>query len=583
MTAPSGDSETEIDPEFVAEDGYSGVGALLRASRERLGESLPDVARMLRIRYPYMEAIESGSFDRLPGATYTAGFIRAYSDHLGLDSEEIIRRYKTESADGVGKPDLSFPTPVPETGIPGGAFVFIGLVVCALAYTGWYLSTNEDDFFADIVSPIPDRLSGLIDNNDKPDAAVTEPSEPASPTASENTEQTSSQTIASAAESASGEQSQPLSSGVDNAVTEAVTDAVTEAANTAQSSDAVAETEQVADAVVDNAQEVASAAIGEGTGTESSPEPSVSAEPITTDAVEAVTEAAAVSVENSVTEPVAETASTTVEASAEPVVAKLENTEPEAVTPSAVASTEEAAPNVEETEPEVNAPTPTVAPEENPVVAQVETVVTVPETAPTPESTTSASTTSASRETNDTNTATSAEEPSTVSEAAEPAPQTVEQAETEPAPEPVPETGSEAEPVAEPEPEVAAIAPADSEEDAAEAGEEDPQAEEDTVTAPAATAPAGADARIVIKAVGDSWIQVRDDINAEMLVTRLLQAGQSYDVPNREGLVLLTGNAGALSIVVDGTEAPSIGGPGVVRRGVALDPEKLKSGTAVSQ
>ena len=67
-----------------------------------------------------------------------------------------------------------------------------------------------------------------------------------------------------------------------------------------------------------------------------------------------------------------------------------------------------------------------------------------------------------------------------------------------------------------------------------------------------------------------------------MLVTRLLAAGDSYEVPNRPGLVLLTGNAGALEIIVDGAAVPSIGGNGVVRRGVALEVERLKDGTAVT-
>jgi hypothetical protein len=42
-----------------------------------------------------------------------------------------------------------------------------------------------------------------------------------------------------------------------------------------------------------------------------------------------------------------------------------------------------------------------------------------------------------------------------------------------------------------------------------------------------------------------------------------------------------TGNAGALSIVVDGKPAPSIGPLGTLRRNVVLDPDALIGGTAV--
>jgi cytoskeleton protein RodZ len=42
-----------------------------------------------------------------------------------------------------------------------------------------------------------------------------------------------------------------------------------------------------------------------------------------------------------------------------------------------------------------------------------------------------------------------------------------------------------------------------------------------------------------------------------------------------------TGNAGALEIAIDGKPVPPIGGIGMLRRDVALDPTELAGGTAV--
>ena len=89
------------------------------------------------------------------------------------------------------------------------------------------------------------------------------------------------------------------------------------------------------------------------------------------------------------------------------------------------------------------------------------------------------------------------------------------------------------------------------------------------------------DSRILVRAKMNSWIQVRDDNGNRLLLTRLLRAGDTYRVPNRPGLKLLTGNAGALEILVDGETVPSIGPLGAVRRGVALDIERLRRGTAI--
>jgi cytoskeleton protein RodZ len=88
-------------------------------------------------------------------------------------------------------------------------------------------------------------------------------------------------------------------------------------------------------------------------------------------------------------------------------------------------------------------------------------------------------------------------------------------------------------------------------------------------------------ARIVVRAKMNSWIQVRDDVANQLLLTRLLRQGDSYRVPNRDGLKLLAGNAGALEILVDGKTVPPIGPQGAVRRSVMLDATKLRQGKAV--
>ena len=85
--------------------------------------------------------------------------------------------------------------------------------------------------------------------------------------------------------------------------------------------------------------------------------------------------------------------------------------------------------------------------------------------------------------------------------------------------------------------------------------------------------------RVVIRAAEESWVEVRDG-EGELLLTRVLREGDRYHVPNRAGLTLVTGNAGALKFSVDGDEVADIGRPGTVRRNVRLDPQSLKDGTA---
>jgi cytoskeleton protein RodZ len=86
-------------------------------------------------------------------------------------------------------------------------------------------------------------------------------------------------------------------------------------------------------------------------------------------------------------------------------------------------------------------------------------------------------------------------------------------------------------------------------------------------------------ARIVIRATADSWIQIRDRDGSQ---ARILKPGEIYRVPDRPGLTMRIGNAGGVEVLVDGKPTPSLGQPGQTRN-VALDPDRLLAGTAITQ
>jgi cytoskeleton protein RodZ len=89
-------------------------------------------------------------------------------------------------------------------------------------------------------------------------------------------------------------------------------------------------------------------------------------------------------------------------------------------------------------------------------------------------------------------------------------------------------------------------------------------------------------ARVVVQATMDSWVQIRGGGN-ELLLTRILRAGDRYLAPDRPDLVLMTGNAGGLEIRVDGKLLPPIGRVGAVQRDVSLYAESLLTGQSVTQ
>ncbi|RIW04657.1 DUF4115 domain-containing protein [Azospirillum brasilense] len=145
-----------------AQSGPS-VSDTLRETRESLGYDLREVATMLRIRYPYLQAIEAGRFEDLPGTTYAAGFLRSYAECLGLDPDTILTRYKDEAAGRTRSQQLYFPTPVPEGRIPGGTVLLGTMVLAGIVYGGWYYLSATDRSMVDLVPTLPDRLVSLLD------------------------------------------------------------------------------------------------------------------------------------------------------------------------------------------------------------------------------------------------------------------------------------------------------------------------------------------------------------------------------------------------------------------------------------
>jgi cytoskeleton protein RodZ len=82
--------------------------------------------------------------------------------------------------------------------------------------------------------------------------------------------------------------------------------------------------------------------------------------------------------------------------------------------------------------------------------------------------------------------------------------------------------------------------------------------------------------RVVIRAKGESWVQIRDNPGNRVLADRVLRAGDSIEIPNRAGIVLTTGKAENLDILLDGDQVDPFGGPGV-RRNIALEPDRLRA------
>lgn len=140
---------------LAAVDNHT-AGALLRAAREAQGRTLQQVAEVTRIRRAYLAAIEDMRPDLLPSRPFAVGYAKAYAKALGLDSEMVAERFRTElpSPDGEA---LRAPIGVghEKTGIRYPLIAGCGVVLAA-AVLIWNVAQRAVTFEEPTPPPVPE-------------------------------------------------------------------------------------------------------------------------------------------------------------------------------------------------------------------------------------------------------------------------------------------------------------------------------------------------------------------------------------------------------------------------------------------
>lgn len=137
------------------------AGAVLRKARLKTGEDLKSVSDKLRIRRPYLEALEEGRHDDLPGRAYAIGFVRTYAVYLGLDAAELVTLYKSEIETETEETNLgqhAYQEVRQDARLPRGSLFILAILLGAGVYGAWLLSVSADRMVTERVPPVPERL-----------------------------------------------------------------------------------------------------------------------------------------------------------------------------------------------------------------------------------------------------------------------------------------------------------------------------------------------------------------------------------------------------------------------------------------
>ncbi|NCC21450.1 MAG: helix-turn-helix domain-containing protein [Alphaproteobacteria bacterium] len=138
------------------------VGEILRRARLHYGQTLEDIERALRIRAVQLEAIETGNVERLPGRVYAIGFVRSYSEYLGLDGDQMVQLFKSQSLDAKAAPELHFPAPASESKIPGPWVIASSIAGLVLVFVLWSFLSGGKGEPETSVPPVPQEVRAQV-------------------------------------------------------------------------------------------------------------------------------------------------------------------------------------------------------------------------------------------------------------------------------------------------------------------------------------------------------------------------------------------------------------------------------------
>lgn len=74
------------------------LGTLLKQRREELGMSITQVVESTKMRAEFVSALESGDYAVFASEVYAKGFLRNYSQLLGLDTQKVYAVYRRENS-----------------------------------------------------------------------------------------------------------------------------------------------------------------------------------------------------------------------------------------------------------------------------------------------------------------------------------------------------------------------------------------------------------------------------------------------------------------------------------------------------
>lgn len=135
------------------------AGEILKTKRESLGKTISQISQETKIQERFLEYIENNEYEKFDSDVFVNGFIKIYSENLGLDTERVLALYRRGNGNiqnTTGKKNTSTKKKT-EKKIFSPKTISIGIIcifaVLILGYIGYEIYLFQNPPILEITSP----------------------------------------------------------------------------------------------------------------------------------------------------------------------------------------------------------------------------------------------------------------------------------------------------------------------------------------------------------------------------------------------------------------------------------------------
>ena len=141
----------------------AGIGTMLRAAREQLHLTVPDLAYRVRLEPRIVRQLENGEFERLPAPAFVRGYLRGLAKELALDGAALIAMYDAQGThDAPGLNDFESRAPLQITSSSNVVrYTTVAVVVAMIALVVLWWRSHSDSF--SLLQILPEPLQKVTD------------------------------------------------------------------------------------------------------------------------------------------------------------------------------------------------------------------------------------------------------------------------------------------------------------------------------------------------------------------------------------------------------------------------------------